>query len=262
MRENFSVHTQNNSSHLLFSINQFKGDKIIMIKFIISDLDDTLCDYQKAKNNAKSRINEYLIENFCVDILKFWRYYDLIEPQLFQQFIKKEITRKEYRFHRYYEVLKRNNIDNSSLAKKLNYLYMKHANFNINLFDDVKPFFEFLAIQKIQLAILTNGPLDGQKDKIRSLNLFEYVPRIYVSEEIGFSKPDKKAFDFVLGKINISPSQVLMIGDSFEIDIQGARNAGISGILVDRMNKYNDICRDVKIVKNLIELTNYIETQN
>ncbi|MEG4217412.1 HAD family hydrolase [Microcoleus sp. Pol14C6] len=88
--------------------------------------------------------------------------------------------------------------------------------------------------------MLTNGPSDGQRDKIKALKLAQYIKKIYISEEIGLCKPSCKVFEFVMNDLNIEPSQVLMVGDSMEDDIEGAEQFGIKTVLVDRKGKYFD----------------------
>jgi FMN phosphatase YigB (HAD superfamily) len=89
-------------------------------------------------------------------------------------------------------------------------------------------------------AVLTNGPADGQRNKIAALGLTDYVDNIYISAEIGCSKPAREAFRYVLDDLQLSSSDVWMIGDSLTVDVEGARRAGIKGILLDRTNQYPD----------------------
>ncbi len=77
-----------------------------MIKHIIFDLDDTLCDYQKATQNAKSPINEVL-DVHGIDIHAFWERFNRVKRPLFRQFADKAITRDEYRIRRCLERLPR-----------------------------------------------------------------------------------------------------------------------------------------------------------
>jgi HAD superfamily hydrolase (TIGR01458 family) len=56
-------------------------------------------------------------------------------------------------------------------------------------------------------------------------NAAKVIPKI-------FGKPSKEYFLQALEKLNLNPSQVVVIGDDLESDIQGAINAGIKGILV------------------------------
>jgi FMN phosphatase YigB (HAD superfamily) len=61
---------------------------------------------------------------------------------------------------------------------------------------------------------------------------------IYISAEIGVSKPSKDAFHYVIADMKLSISDVWMIGDSVYYDVEGAIQCGIRGILLDRNDKY------------------------
>jgi putative hydrolase of the HAD superfamily len=78
------------------------------------------------------------------------------------------------------------------------------------------------------IAILTNGGVYSQQSKIQSLSLHEVFPRdrVFISEEIGFEKPDRRAFDFVANALGIPANKCLYLGDSVETDVAPARSAG------------------------------------
>lgn len=88
------------------------------------------------------------------------------------------------------------------------------------------------------LAILTNGPSDGQKQKIASTGLDKYFTYIFIGEEIGFFKPQKEAFEYVLDCFRCTPDEMIMIGDSLVDDIWEPKQLGICTILIDRNNLY------------------------
>ena len=141
---------------------------------------------------------------------------------------------------RYADVIQGTHENPLAFSSELNYIYMKEANHGITLFDDVIPLLKTLEKKEINTAILTNGPSDGQRDKIKALKLEEYIKKIYISEEIGLCKPSCKVFEFVIDDLNIEPSQVLMVGDSIEDDIEGAKQLEIKTVLVDRKGKHFD----------------------
>ncbi|MBL7095607.1 HAD family hydrolase [candidate division KSB1 bacterium] len=60
---------------------------------------------------------------------------------------------------------------------------------------------------------------------------------IVTSFQLKKYKPDPVLFSFVLEKMKLTTDEVVMIGDSAESDIQGARNAGIKIIWINRTNK-------------------------
>ena len=210
-----------------------------MIKHIIFDLDDTLCDYQKAKENAKSHIN-IILKTLGIDIDPFWDHFNLVEPVLFRQFADGSIARGEYRIRRFADVLKGAHATSLEISSELNHIYMQETNHKMELFCDTIPLMKVLQAKAIKAAILTNGPSDGQRAKFTALALSRYIQRIYIGEEIGFSKPNRKAFELVLQDLNAAASDVVMVGDSIENDINGAEQVGIQAVLIDRGNRYSE----------------------
>ena len=82
----------------------------------------------------------------------------------------------------------------------------------------------------IKVGIITNGSTQRQKAKIINTNLNHYFDTIIISEEVGFSKPDKRIFELALNKLNVQSEDVLFVGDDLEKDIAGCQNANIKGI--------------------------------
>ena len=62
-----------------------------MVKNIIFDLDDTLCDYSGAKERAIGELTKILDER-NINSKMFWEKYKEIEPKLFEKFALKEIN--------------------------------------------------------------------------------------------------------------------------------------------------------------------------
>ncbi len=58
--------------------------------------------------------------------------------------------------------------------------------------------------------------LRGKKAKIFNTNLNKYFETIIISEEVGFSKPDKRIFELALNKLNLQPENTLFVGDDLE----------------------------------------------
>lgn len=81
-----------------------------------------------------------------------------------------------------------------------------------------------------KVGIITNGSSQRQRAKIINTKLNNYFDTIIISEEVGFSKPDKRIFELALNKLNVQPEDVLFIGDDLEKDIAGPQNVNIKGI--------------------------------
>ncbi|MGN1400304.1 MAG: HAD family hydrolase [Bacillus sp. (in: firmicutes)] len=93
--------------------------------------------------------------------------------------------------------------------------------------------------KQMKVAIITNGSTQRQKAKITNTHLNSCFHTIFISEEAGFSKPDKRIFDLALNKLDVQPEAVLFVGDDLEKDIGGCQNANIKGIWYNPSLKNN-----------------------
>lgn len=82
------------------------------------------------------------------------------------------------------------------------------------------------------LALLTNGAPDLQREKIAATGLEPFFKAVAVSGEQGIGKPDPEIFHRLLANLGVSPSEAVMVGNSLERDIAGARNAGVRSIWI------------------------------
>lgn len=104
----------------------------------------------------------------------------------------------------------------------------------LSLYKDAQEFLDFLKKQNYQMAILTNGPIQAQKNKVKNLKITD-IPVFYAREEgIEYEKPHPNAFLRVLDFFQLSPKNCYMIGDNPYTDIEGADKVGILPILLKR----------------------------
>jgi len=82
------------------------------------------------------------------------------------------------------------------------------------------------------LAMLTNGAPDLQREKIAATGLEPFFKAIAVSGEYGIGKPKPEIFHHLLGELGVTADEAIMVGNSLERDIAGARNAGIRSIWI------------------------------
>ncbi len=79
-----------------------------------------------------------------------------------------------------------------------------------------------------RMFIITNGVGIVQNQRFNVTPMASHFENVFISEEIGYSKPDRSFFDFVASSIpHFNPAEALVIGDSLSSDIQGGINAGI-----------------------------------
>lgn len=75
------------------------------------------------------------------------------------------------------------------------------------------------------LAVLTNKPVKFSQSIIAGLNMSRYFQFVYGGNSFEKKKPDPVGLHTLLRNFNLSPCELMMVGDS-DIDIQTARNAG------------------------------------
>ena len=101
------------------------------------------------------------------------------------------------------------------------------------IFDDVRPALDALRSQGVRLGAISNWD-QRLRPLLTGLRLADYFECLVISCEIGCSKPARAAFDHAAKLLALAPGTLLHIGDSPEMDVQGARAAGFAALLLDR----------------------------
>ncbi|QRG68452.1 HAD family hydrolase [Brevibacillus choshinensis] len=93
--------------------------------------------------------------------------------------------------------------------------------------------------ERYTLGIVTNGPVDMAFIKLSRLGLSDYFPkeRVFLSELIGYHKPDPRIYATVLQELGAEPAQVLFVGDTWDADVAGAMDAGMSAVWINPKGK-------------------------
>ena len=101
-------------------------------------------------------------------------------------------------------------------------------------FDDAQAALAAVRRSGRHVAVLTNGDHDQQSAKLRAIGLSQHCGPVFASSRLGVTKPDPRAFTAVAAALGHSPAELLMVGDNLEVDVRGARSAGLSAVHVDR----------------------------
>jgi putative hydrolase of the HAD superfamily len=105
----------------------------------------------------------------------------------------------------------------------------RHENFA--LYEDALPVLEELRRHALRIGLVSNGQRDLEEFALHhSLE----VDAIVGSKTHGRIKPHPSIFVAALRALGVSPGETVMVGDSYEDDIEGARALGMRAILVDR----------------------------
>ncbi len=83
---------------------------------------------------------------------------------------------------------------------------------------------------RARVGIVSNNLLEEQQEKLRTCALDRFVDALVVSEDVGVSKPDPLIFRVALERLDCGPGEAVMVGDSWNADVAGARAAGIRAV--------------------------------
>jgi putative hydrolase of the HAD superfamily len=104
------------------------------------------------------------------------------------------------------------------------------------VYQDVGPTLELLRALGVRMGIVSNWD-SRLPDVLRLLRLDSFFDAVLVSHIEGIEKPHPEIFRRAMAKLDAHPDQTLHVGDVPELDIEGARAAGIRGVLVDRRGR-------------------------
>jgi putative hydrolase of the HAD superfamily len=141
-----------------------------------------------------------------------------------------------YRMRSWTAALEEVGIDDSALAAELAEFFAIDRSRRHVVFAESEQVLHDLK-KKFRLALITNGAPDIQGTKIDGSNLASFFETIIISGDHGFGKPDLRIFQLALERLGVAPHEAVMIGDSLNRDIAGARDAGIRTIWINRYHR-------------------------
>jgi putative hydrolase of the HAD superfamily len=199
-------------------------------KHIFFDLDNTLWDY---KSNMRETFSEVVRELNLTRIEQrfdeFVKAFDKNNDKYWIEYRKGLISKEYLRRKRFTDSLESIGIHDESIIPPMAELYHQRVSRKTHLFPGVRETLAYLK-EKYDLYIITNGFVEIQTNKLESSTLSQYFERIFMAEAIGFQKPDKRFFYHALSSVNAKKTESIMVGDDFEADIIGAKNAGIDQV--------------------------------
>lgn len=128
-----------------------------------------------------------------------------------------------------------------SFAPDLTRFYGEERRTKHLLFAESKRVLEQLRKQAL-VVLVTNGSSGYQREKLRATGIETRFHAVVISEEVGYSKPQKAIFERALRDVSVPAQEAVMVGDNVEKDILGAKLAGIRGILVRRRPEKEKDC--------------------
>jgi putative hydrolase of the HAD superfamily len=119
---------------------------------------------------------------------------------------------------------------------------------NWELESDAAETLQKLKSQNYNLGIFSNAGDDKDvQELIEAFDIRHHFDFVLTSAACFYRKPHPRAFEIALAQWNVSPNEAVMVGDSLEADINGAKNVGMQSIWITRRAQFKD--EDIRRIK-------------
>jgi putative hydrolase of the HAD superfamily len=196
-------------------------------KNLFIDLDDTLWDTYR--NNTECLEDIYAAYDFGRHYSSFKEFFDRYWPynnMLWTKYRNGEIDRHTLSMERFRHMLAPMGVTDDDSSLKIEKHFLDLTTLKTGVVDGAIELCEYLR-PKYKMYILSNGFREVQFKKLSNSGLAPYFDGIVLSEDAQAQKPSEKIFQYALSKTNSRLSESLMIGDSWDADIVGAKGVGM-----------------------------------
>lgn len=219
-------------------INLFANSSTAIRKYdiFLIDADNTLYDYDKAEAHALKTMFGYC--GFAYDESMRAKY-RIINSQAWRDYEDGKISKADLqtvRFERFFA-----EIGVEYDTADFNTRYLAELGRGTFLIDGAVEICKEIVSHGKQIFIVTNGILATQESRIKHSLIKEYISDFFVSEFVGYQKPDIQYFEYVFSHIpKVPKDKILIIGDSLTADIVGGHIAGIDSCWFNEHGQTND----------------------
>lgn len=196
------------------------------ITTVLWDVDGTLLDFIAAEKAAIRKLFKEYDLGECTD--EMLARYSKINRTYWVKLENGEMTKPEILVGRFRDFFVSEGLD-PSIASAFNEKYQDrlgdadsivYCDDSLNLLKSLRG--------KIRQYAVSNGTIAAQTKKLKLSGLGELMDGIFLSEQLGYEKPNIEFFNQVFDALGpVDRSKVLIVGDSLTSDIRGGNNAGI-----------------------------------
>lgn len=228
-------------------------------KHLFFDLDNTLWDFENNSREAmRFTFAEFDLKEQSFEL--FFKTYQKFNHQLWSDYRKKRVTKKELIRLRFQLTFNELNITNVH-PEIMNEIYLAEMPHQKLLHKGAVEVLDYIKNKRIGMYIITNGFKEVQHKKLLNADLAKYFSKVFVSEEIKTPKPGREIFEYAIKSVNAKKVESLMIGDDWDVDVMGAVNVGIDAVYFSQNEFYvpkEKASRKIHLVNDLLMLKNLI----
>lgn len=222
------------------------------IKAIFIDVDDTLLDFRKCSEfsmKEAARLTGTVLPDGAFDV--FWR----INNELWFTLQAGKIDLAELRRIRWNTIFDALGVKGDGVVFEGH--FERALGESTEKIEGAQEILRYLQ-PKYPLYAASNAPTGQQEKRLRDAGLLGFFERIFVSGDIGFSKPSADFFSGCFSFLpSLSPEHTVMIGDSLSADIIGAKNYGLQTLWVNVHGEEANENADETVTK-LLEIKNIL----
>lgn len=196
-------------------------------KNLFFDLDDTLWAFSvNAHDTFEEMYQKYGYDRYFQSFEFYYALYQRRNLELWEEYGSGKISKEELNRQRFLYPLEMVGVEDAGLAKAFSDNFFAVIPTKSKLMPHAGEVLEYLS-SKYNLYILSNGFQELQCHKMRSAGIDRFFKKIVLSDDIGILKPRAEIFHFALYSTQSNLRDSLMIGDSWENDITGAKGVGM-----------------------------------
>ncbi len=213
-----------------------KKPRKLRYDIVLCDSDETLLDFNASYAFALK--NTFVSLGVTVDRNSAIKIYREITDEVWGKLERGEITRKELEAMRAEMLASRLGVNFA--PKDFNDVYVSEMQKTRFVIDGAIEFCDRVRATSAKLFVITNSFERIAKERLKALD--GHIDGFFISETVGFNKPDVRFFDAVLKCIGDGDkSRMIVFGDSETSDIKGGADSGLDTCLFDRAEKHKDV---------------------
>ncbi len=202
-------------------------------KNLFFDLDDTLWAFSlNARDTFEEMYQKHGYDAFFRSFSHFYTLYLQRNAELWEEYGNGLLTKEELNRRRFLYPLEAVGAGDAALSKRFSDDFFSVIPTKKKLMPHAREVLAYLSA-KYNLYILSNGFQELQCLKMRSAGIDAFFKKVVLSDDIGILKPRPEIFHFALSATQSQLHDSLMIGDSWENDIVGARRVGMHQVFYD-----------------------------
>jgi putative hydrolase of the HAD superfamily len=232
-----------------------------LIKAVFFDLYQTLVGYDPPREEWESRALDSL--GIKAPAKAFTRAFNLADEYFYTENAIKPLSKRHadevaavYAKHQSI-VLKEGGIQPTPDLVRAMLVRFRDAKLKQVLFDDVIPAMSELKSRDMILGVISNVDKDI-KPLMDELGVSRFLTTAVTSQETGFTKPHPEIFLEALRRVELAASNVIFVGDQYQIDVLGSSAVGMKAVLLDR-GGFSEAPTECPRIRNLFQISTMLE---